>query len=154
MVWLVGGANEHRENNYFHSRRGICYCADRRVGWRVDYAAPVYGRADWITGLTVAGVFHKSPKSKNGALESRIGLKGLCRKGAMLLIVLVAYRLDLMAGLHGVLRTGAIVALVCNEALSILENVGLMGVTYPEIIDRVIRQLLGEKTHKENDLPD
>ena len=46
--------------------------------------------ADWITGLTVAGVFHKSPKSKNGALESRIGLKGLCRKGAMLLIVLVA----------------------------------------------------------------
>jgi Phage-related holin (Lysis protein) len=59
--------------------------------------------ADWITGLTVAGVFHKSPKSKNGALESRIGLKGLCRKGAMLLCVLVAYRLDLMAGLHGVL---------------------------------------------------
>ena len=109
---------------------------------------------DWITGLTVAGVFHKSPESKNGALESRIGLKGLCRKGAMLLCVLVAYRLDLMAGLHGVLRTGAIVALVCNEALSILENVGLMGVTYPEIIDRVIRQLLGEKTHKEKDLPD
>lgn len=110
--------------------------------------------ADWITGLTVAGVFHKSPKSKNGALESRIGLKGLCRKGAMLLCVLIAYRLDLMAGLHGVLRTGAIVALVCNEALSILENVGLMGVKYPEIIDRVIRQLLGEKTDKEKDLPD
>ena len=110
--------------------------------------------ADWITGLTVAGVFHRSPKSRNGALESRIGLKGLCRKGAMLLVVLVAYRLDLMAGLHGVLRTGAIVALVCNEALSILENVGLMGVKYPEIIDRVIRQLLGEKTDKEKDLPD
>lgn len=103
--------------------------------------------ADWITGLTVAGVFHKSPKSKNGALESRIGLKGLCRKGAMLLVVLVAYRLDLMAGLHGVLRTGAIVALVCNEALSILENVSLMGVKYPALIDKVIRQLLG----KEND---
>lgn len=99
--------------------------------------------ADWITGLTVAGVFHKSPKSTNGALESRIGLKGLCRKGAMLLIVLVAYRLDLMAGLHGVLRTAAIVALVCNEALSILENVGLMGVKYPAIIDKVIKQLLG-----------
>ena len=99
--------------------------------------------ADWITGLTVAGVFHRSPKSTNGALESRIGLKGLCRKGAMLLIVLVAYRLDLMAGLHGVLRTAAIVALVCNEALSILENVGLMGVKYPAIIDKVIKQLLG-----------
>ena len=110
--------------------------------------------ADWLTGLTVAGVFHRSPKSRNGALESRIGLKGLCRKGAMLLVVLIAYRLDLMAGLHGVLRTAAIVALVCNEALSVLENVGLMGVEYPAIIDRVIRQLLGEKTDKEKDLPD
>ena len=101
--------------------------------------------ADWTTGLTVAGVFHRSPKTETGALESRIGLKGLCRKGAMLLVVLVAYRLDLMAGLHGVLRTGAIVALVCNEALSILENVSLMGVKYPAIIDKVIRQLLGKK---------
>ena len=105
--------------------------------------------ADWLTGLTVAGVFHRSPKSRNGALESRIGLKGLCRKGAMLLVVLIAYRLDLMAGLHGVLRTAAIVALVCNEALSVLENVGLMGVEYPAIIDRVIRQLLGENEDRE-----
>ena len=106
--------------------------------------------ADWLTGLTVAGVFHRSPKSRNGALESRIGLKGLCRKGAMLLVVLIAYRLDLMAGLHGVLRTAAIVALVCNEALSVLENVGLMGVEYPAIIDRVIRQLLGNNTEKKD----
>ena len=45
-------------------------------------------------------------------------------------------------------------ALACNEALSILENVGLMGVTYPEIIDRVIRQLLGEKTDKKKNPPD
>ena len=111
--------------------------------------------ADWLTGLIVAGVFHRSPKSRNGALESRIGLKGLCRKGAMLLVVLIAYRLDLMAGLHGVLRTAAIVALVCNEALSVLENVGLMGVKYPEIINRVIRQLLGEKSGGgKKDLPE
>ena len=111
--------------------------------------------ADWLTGLIVAGVFHRSPKSRNGALESRIGLKGLCRKGAMLLVVLIAYRLDLMAGLHGVLRTAAIVALVCNEALSVLENVGLMGVEYPEIINRVIRQLLGEKSGSgKKDLPE
>ena len=89
--------------------------------------------ADWITGLTVAGVFKKSPKSETGALESRVGLKGLCRKGAMLLI----------------LRTGAIITLVCNEALSVLENVNLMGVKYPAIVDRVIRQLLGKNEDKE-----
>ena len=101
--------------------------------------------ADWITGLTVAGVFKKSPKSETGALESRVGLKGLCRKGAMLLIVIIAYRLDIMAGLNGILRTGAIITLVCNEALSVLENVNLMGVKYPALIDKVIRQLLGKK---------
>ena len=105
----------------------------------------IFMAADWTTGLTVAGVFHRFPKTETGALESRIGLKGLCRKGSMLLVVLVAYRLDLMAGLHGVLRTGAIIALACNEALSILENVSLMGVKYPALIDKVIRQLLGKK---------
>ena len=105
--------------------------------------------ADWLTGLTVAGIFKKSPKTETGALESNAGLKGLCRKGAMLLIVLVAYRLDLMAGLNGILRTGAIITLVCNEALSVLENVNLMGVKYPAIVDRVIRQLLGENEDKE-----
>ncbi len=105
--------------------------------------------ADWLTGLTVAGIFKKSPKTETGALESNAGLKGLCRKGAMLLIVLVAYRLDLMAGLNGILRTGAIITLVCNEALSVLENVSLMGVKYPAIVDRVIRQLLGKNEDKE-----
>ena len=105
--------------------------------------------ADWITGLTVAGVFKKSPKSETGALESRVGLKGLCRKGAMLLIVIIAYRLDIMAGLNGILRTGAIITLVCNEALSVLENVNLMGVKYPAIVGRVIRQLLGKNEDKD-----
>ena len=63
----------------------------------------------------------------------------------MLLIVLVAYRLDLMAGLHSVLRTGTIVALATNEALSILENVGLMGVNYPPIIKNAIDKLQGKR---------
>ncbi|NLZ90491.1 MAG: phage holin family protein, partial [Clostridiales bacterium] len=53
---------------------------------------------DYLTGLIVAGVFKKSGKSENGALESRAGWKGLCRKGATLLVVLVAVRLDLAMG--------------------------------------------------------
>ena len=59
----------------------------------------------------------------------------------MLLLVIVAVRLDMMACLNGVLRTGVIIALVCNEALSILENVGLMGVSYPPIIKNAIDRL-------------
>ena len=105
----------------------------------------IFMAADWLTGLVVAGVFKRSPKTETGALESNAGLKGLCRKGAMLLIVLVAYRLDLMAGLHSLLRTGTIVALATNEALSILENVGLMGVKYPPIIKNAIDKLQGKQ---------
>ena len=44
---------------------------------------------DYFTGLIVAGVFHTSPKTKTGTLESRAGWKGLCRKGTTLLVVLV-----------------------------------------------------------------
>ena len=50
---------------------------------------------DYITVFAVAAVFKKSPKSETGALESRAGFKGLCRKGAILLMVLIAHRLDL-----------------------------------------------------------
>lgn len=50
---------------------------------------------DYLSGLIVAGIFHNSRKTENGALESRAGWKGLCRKGVTLLFVLIAYRLDL-----------------------------------------------------------
>ena len=47
---------------------------------------------DYITGLIVAGVFHKSKKSENGALESKAGWKGLCKKGVTLAFVVIANR--------------------------------------------------------------
>ena len=49
----------------------------------------IFMAIDYITGLVVAGVFHASPKTKTGALESKAGWKGLIRKGETLLIVLV-----------------------------------------------------------------
>ena len=45
----------------------------------------IFMAADYITGLLVAGVFHNSPKTESGALESKAGLKGLLRKGGVLL---------------------------------------------------------------------
>lgn len=44
----------------------------------------IFMAIDYITGLIVAGVFHTSPKTKTGTLESRAGWKGLCRKGVSL----------------------------------------------------------------------
>lgn len=92
---------------------------------------------DYITGLIVAGVFKKSGKSENGALESRAGFKGLCRKGMILLILLVACRLDLVLG-TGYIKDCVCIAFVVNETLSIIENAGLMGVPIPQVLIKAI----------------
>lgn len=108
--------------------------------------------ADYITGLILAGVFKKSPKSETGALESRAGFKGLCRKGVMLLLVLVTVRLDALIG-SDFIRNAAIIALVINELLSLLENIGLMGITYPPIIDKAIDILRSRVSEQVESIP-
>lgn len=93
----------------------------------------VFMAVDWITGLIAAGVFHNSPKSTGGALESGAGWKGLCKKGVTLLVVLVACRLDLVIG-SNFIRDAVVIAFIANETISIVENAGLMGVGIPEPI--------------------
>ena len=95
---------------------------------------------DYLCGLIVAGIFKKSPKTETGALESRAGWKGLCRKGVTLLIVLVAYRLDLVMGTN-VVKDGVVIAFLVNEVISIIENAGLMGVPIPAVVTNAIDML-------------
>ncbi len=106
---------------------------------------------DYLTGLLVAGVFHNSGKTHNGALESRAGFKGLCRKGVMLLLVLVACRLDLITGTNFI-RDAVVIALIANETISIIENIGLMGVPIPAVLMRAI-EVLKEKVDKSTTHP-
>lgn len=108
----------------------------------------IFMAIDYITGLTVAGVFKKSGKSENGALESRAGWKGLCRKGMTLLIVLVAAQLDLVAGTD-VIRNATIIAYIVNETISIIENAGLMGVPIPSIIRKALDMLTKQAEESE-----
>ena len=95
---------------------------------------------DYLTGVLVAGVFHNSPKTENGALESKAGWKGLCRKGVTLLIVLVAARLDIILG-TGFIRDAVVIGYIANEIISIVENAGLMGVPIPAAIEKAIEVL-------------
>lgn len=92
---------------------------------------------DYLSGLVVAGVFHKSKKSENGALDSKAGWKGLCKKGMALAVVLIAYRLDLALGLNFI-RNAVIIGFMANELISIVENAGLMGVPLPAVINKAI----------------
>ena len=107
----------------------------------------IFMAIDYITGLIVAGVFHKSRKTDTGALESRAGWKGLCRKGVSLLIVLIGYRLDIMIG-KPYIRDAVIIAFTLNELISIVENAGLMGIPMPAIITKAI-DVLTKKAESE-----
>lgn len=95
---------------------------------------------DYATGMLLAGVFQRSGKSGDGALDSRAGFKGLCKKGAQLLAVLVAARLDLLLGEHWA-RTAVILFFLGNEGLSVLENLGLMGVPLPAALKQALSAL-------------
>jgi len=97
----------------------------------------IFMAIDYVSGLIVAGVFKASTKSESGALESRAGLKGLLRKMAMLCAVLMAYYLDRVARTDFV-RDATCMGFIANEALSIIENMGLMGVPIPEVIVNAI----------------
>lgn len=100
----------------------------------------IFMAIDFISGLIVAGVFHSSPKTETGTLESRIGWKGLCRKVSTLLFVLIAARLDVAIGTDYI-RNAAIIGFTCNETISIVENAGLMGIPLPQVIVNAIDSL-------------
>lgn len=124
-------------------------CASILGGWDTALQTLIiFMIIDYITGLVVAGVFKKSNKSKNGALESKAGWKGLFRKGVTLLIVLIAYRLDMLIGFTFI-RTTVIIAYIANEALSTIENAGLMGLPIPSAIKNGI-EILQQKSRKIN----
>lgn len=97
----------------------------------------IFMAADYITGLMVAGIFKKSQKTETGALESRIGWKGLCRKGVTLFMVLVAVRLDMAVG-TSFIKDAVVIAFITNEVISIIENAGLMGVPIPKALVKAI----------------
>ena len=95
---------------------------------------------DYVTGLIVAGVFHTSPKTQGGGLDSRVGWKGLARKFVTLLMVVVANLADVLLELHYI-RDAVIAAFCANECISILENAGHMGLPIPGVLMRAIDAL-------------
>ena len=98
---------------------------------------------DYLTGLIVAGVFHSSPKTKGGGLDSRVGWKGLARKFVTVLIVVVANLADVLLELHYI-RDAVIAAFCANECISILENAGLMGIRIPRVLTAALEKLTEE----------
>lgn len=95
---------------------------------------------DYITGMMVAGVFHTSPKTESGGIESKAGWQGLCKKCATLLFVIIAHYLDVLLHVDYV-RNAVIIGFLTNEFISITENAGLMGIPLPAQISKALEVL-------------
>ena len=89
---------------------------------------------DYVLGILIALIWHKSQKTADGRFESHASLKGLIRKFSVLIIVFIAVKLDTVLHDNGYVRTAVIMFFITNEGFSIIENLGIMGVPMPEVI--------------------
>ena len=92
---------------------------------------------DVITGVCQA--FH------NKEVNSSIGYRGIIRKVGIFVLVGVMHMVDLYMGVN-FLRETVIAFYIFNEALSVLENWGKMGLPLPEQLKTALAQLQTEKT--------
>ena len=118
-------------------------------GWDVPMQALIICMIiDYLSGLAVAGIFHKSKKSENGALNSRSGLKGLCMKCMILFIIVAIVQVGKVLNVDW-LRNATIIGFISNEFISIVENAGLMGMRLSKPVFKAI-DILNDK-EKENE---
>ena len=96
----------------------------------------IFMAVDFITGL-ISAAMGKSKHSNTGRLSSKAGWVGLAKKFCILLMVVVAVRMDIMIGTTYI-RDATCIGFCVNELLSILENTSLMGIPYPPAIKKGI----------------
>ena len=114
------------------------FIAELFGGWTTDFQTLlIFMVIDFLSGLLVAILFKNSNKTDSGTLSSQAGFKGICKKCYILLMVLVAHRLDVTLATDYI-KTAVIIAFIVNELISIIENAGLMGIPIPKVITSVI----------------
>lgn len=92
---------------------------------------------DIITGI-ICSLKAKSEKTETGTLSSKALWTGLCRKVTTIALIAMSYQIDQMLGDNTIIRDAVIIAFMCNEALSIVENAGLIGIPIPSVITKAI----------------
>ena len=90
--------------------------------------------ADYVTGVLLA--------ISRRELSSAVGFKGIAKKAAILLVIVLAVLLDRLT--HDgswTFRTLTAYFYLANEGISLLENAGNLGVPIPEKLRRSLAQL-------------
>lgn len=108
--------------------------------------------ADILTGVLSGG--------KDKAVSSKSFFSGLKKKVGMWILIIIANIIDNIAfGGMPVAKTAATSFLIAGEGLSIVENLGILGVPIPQFISNYLQKLKDENdqidiTEKESDITD
>lgn len=86
---------------------------------------------DYITGVLASAI--------NRELSSKIGFKGIFKKVAILIIVVISYQLDKMMGQVNIFRYIVCFFYIANESISVLENFARLGVPLPKFLLNVLK---------------
>ena len=87
---------------------------------------------DYLTGVAKAFIIEK--------VNSKAGFKGLLKKIVMILVVVLAYQIDLLFESKFGIKSLTVGILLGNEGLSILENASICGVPIPEKLKNMLEQ--------------
>ena len=108
------------------------------------YALIAFVVIDYITGVMCA--------INDQSLSSEVGVRGICRKVLIFLMVGIANILDVnVIGTGSVLRTAVIFFYISNEGVSLMENAAHLGLPVPEKIKVVLEQLHNRAEDKEDE---
>lgn len=111
-----------------------------------DYLLSVFATIlviDTITGMLKAWNL--------GDYQSKKFRQGFIKKSGYLLGIILAVQMDILLGDKGVLRDSVVTFFVANESFSIIENLGQMGVKFPEIFTNALKALNKEETEDKED---
>lgn len=127
------------------------FIASALGGW--DYSIMtllIFLAIDFALGTLTSLVFKASTKTTSGGYSSNAGFKGLVKKGCILMVVIVANRLDGELGTTFI-RDAVCMAFILNELISIIENLGLIGIPVPKIVVEAL-EVLKAKQESESKL--
>lgn len=72
--------------------------------------------------------------------NSKVGIIGILKKVMIILVIVLAYQLDILFDGKLAIKTLAVGVFISNEGLSILENASICGIPIPEKLKKVLTQ--------------
>lgn len=80
--------------------------------------------------------------------NSKAGIIGILKKVMIILVIVLAYQLDILFDGKLAIKTLAVGVFISNEGLSILENASICGIPIPEKLKNMLEQYKDSKNKK------